>query len=41
MLAFANGAEILRVHDVGPVREALTVAEAILDPDRAAAIADR
>ena len=41
VLAFANGAEVLRVHDVGPVREALIVAEAILDPDRAAAIADR
>jgi dihydropteroate synthase len=40
VLAFANGAEVLRVHDVGPVREALTVAEAILDPDRAA-VADR
>jgi dihydropteroate synthase len=41
VLAFANGADVLRVHDAGPVREALTVAEAILDPDRAAAIADR
>ncbi len=41
VLAFANGAEVLRVHDVGPVREALTVAEAILDPERAEAIADR
>ena len=40
VLAVANGAEVLRVHDVGPVREALSVAEAILDPDRAAAIAD-
>jgi dihydropteroate synthase len=40
VLAFANGAEVLRVHDVGPVREALTVAEAILDPDRAAAVVD-
>jgi dihydropteroate synthase len=38
VIAFANGAEILRVHDAGPVREALTVAEAILDPG---AIADR
>jgi dihydropteroate synthase len=41
VLAYANGAEMLRVHEVGPLREALTVAEAILDPDRAAAIADR
>jgi dihydropteroate synthase len=40
VLAYANGAEMLRVHDVGPVREALTTAAAILDPDRAAAIAD-
>jgi dihydropteroate synthase len=41
VLAYANGAEVLRVHDAGPVREALTVAAAILDPDRAAAIVDR
>jgi dihydropteroate synthase len=41
VIALANGAEVLRVHDVGPLREALTVAGAILDPDRAAAIADR
>ena len=41
VLAYANGAEMLRVHDIGPVREALTTAAAILDPDRAAAIADR
>lgn len=41
VIACANGAEILRVHDVGPMREAMTVAEAILDPNRAAAIADR
>jgi dihydropteroate synthase len=40
VVALASGAEVLRVHDVGPVREALTVAEAILDRDRAAAIAD-
>jgi dihydropteroate synthase len=40
VVALAGGAEVLRVHDVGPVREALTVAEAILDRDRAAAIAD-
>jgi dihydropteroate synthase len=41
VLAYANGAKMLRVHDVGPVREALTTAAAILDPERAAAIADR
>jgi dihydropteroate synthase len=41
VIAYANGADVLRVHDVGPVREALTVAAAILDADRAAAIADR
>ena len=41
VIAYANGAEMLRVHDVGPMREALTVAEAILEPERAAAIADR
>jgi dihydropteroate synthase len=36
VIAYANGAGMLRVHDVGPMRQALTVAEAILDPDRAA-----
>jgi dihydropteroate synthase len=41
VIAYANGAEMLRVHDVGPMREALTVAEAILDPERAGTIADR
>jgi dihydropteroate synthase len=41
VIAFANGAEMLRVHDVRPHREALTLAEAILTPERAAAIADR
>jgi dihydropteroate synthase len=41
VIAYANGAEMVRVHDVRPVREALTVAEAILDPDRAAAVADQ
>jgi dihydropteroate synthase len=35
VIAYANGARMLRVHDVGPVRQALTVAEAILDLDRA------
>ena len=41
VIAYANGAAVLRVHDVGPIREALSVAEAILDPDRAAAVSDR
>jgi dihydropteroate synthase len=41
VIAYANGAEMLRVHDVGPMRQALTVAEAILDPERAAAIGER
>jgi dihydropteroate synthase len=34
-IAYANGARMLRVHDVKPMRDALAVAEAILDPDRA------
>ncbi|MGH2955871.1 MAG: dihydropteroate synthase [Solirubrobacterales bacterium] len=33
VIAYANGAAMLRVHDVGPHREALTVAEAILTPE--------
>jgi dihydropteroate synthase len=41
VIAYANGADVLRVHDVGPMREALIVAGAILDRERAAAIADR
>ncbi len=41
VIARANGAEALRVHDVAPMRDALTVAEAILDPERAAAIGER
>jgi len=41
VIAAANGADVLRVHDVAPMRQALTVAEAILDPERAAAVADR
>ena len=41
VIAYANGAAMLRVHDVGPLREALTVAAAILEPERAAAINDR
>jgi dihydropteroate synthase len=36
VIAYANGARMLRVHDVAPMRQALTVAEALLDPDRAA-----
>jgi dihydropteroate synthase len=36
VIAFANGARMLRVHDVAPMRQALTVAGSILDPDRAA-----
>jgi dihydropteroate synthase len=35
VIAYANGATMLRVHDVAPMRQALTVADAILDPDRA------
>jgi dihydropteroate synthase len=34
VIAYANGAVMLRVHDVAPARQALTVADAILDPDR-------
>lgn len=41
VLAVANGADALRVHDVGPVREALLAAGAILDPERAQAVGDR
>jgi dihydropteroate synthase len=40
VIAYANGAEVFRVHDVEPLRQALTVAAAILEPDRAAAVAD-
>ncbi len=40
VIAYANGASMLRVHDVAATRQALAVAEAILEPDRAAAIAD-
>jgi dihydropteroate synthase len=36
VIAYANGARLLRVHDVGPMRQAITIAEAILDPSRAA-----
>jgi dihydropteroate synthase len=38
VIAYANGARMLRVHDVAPLGQALTVAEAILDPERAAQI---
>jgi dihydropteroate synthase len=41
VIAYANGAGMLRVHDVAPMRQALAVAEAILDRERAASIADR
>jgi dihydropteroate synthase len=41
VIAYRKGAGMLRVHEVAPMRQALTVAEAILDPERAAAIADR
>ena len=32
VIAYANGARMLRVHDVAPMQEALTVADAILTP---------
>src|SRR4051794_24388979 len=35
VIASANGARMLRVHDVKPMRDALTVANAIRNPDRA------
>src|SRR5919108_2953037 len=41
VIAYANGAAMLRVHEVAPTRHALMVADAILDADRAATIADR
>jgi dihydropteroate synthase len=37
-IAYANGARMLRVHDVKPMRDALTVAEAVLDRDRASTL---
>jgi dihydropteroate synthase len=40
VLAVANGAAAVRVHDVAPVREALAIEAAILDPAIAAAIGD-
>jgi dihydropteroate synthase len=41
VIAYANGAQIIRAHDVGPVRDALVMAGAIIDPERAAAIGER
>jgi dihydropteroate synthase len=35
VIAYAKGARMLRVHDVGPMRQGLTIAETILDPSRA------
>jgi dihydropteroate synthase len=35
VIAYTNGAQMLRVHDVAPIRQALAVADAILGPDRA------
>jgi dihydropteroate synthase len=32
VIAFANGARMLRVHDVGPMRQALQLSGAVLDP---------
>ena len=40
VIAYANGASMLRVHDVAPLHQALQIADAILEPGRAAAIAD-
>jgi dihydropteroate synthase len=34
LIACVNGARMLRVHDVEPIRQALTVAEAVLNPGR-------
>ena len=41
VIAYANGARMLRVHDVGPIIQALQVTEAVLSEEHAAAIADR
>jgi dihydropteroate synthase len=35
VIAYANGASMLRVHDIAPMRQALRVADAILNPARA------
>jgi len=40
VIAYANGASMLRVHDVAPMRQALTVGESILDRDRTGAFSD-
>jgi dihydropteroate synthase len=32
VIAYANGARMLRIHEVAPLRQALTIADAILDP---------
>jgi dihydropteroate synthase len=40
VIAYANGAGMLRIHDVAPMRQAVTIADAILDEDRATAISD-
>ena len=41
VIALANGAEVFRVHDVRPVREALQVAAAILAPEAAGVTDER
>ena len=41
VVALANGAEVFRVHDVRPVREALQVAAAILEPETAGVVDER
>jgi dihydropteroate synthase len=41
VIALANGAQVFRVHDVRPVREALQVAAAILEPETAGVVDQR
>ncbi|HSJ17481.1 MAG TPA: dihydropteroate synthase, partial [Solirubrobacterales bacterium] len=41
VIALANGADVFRVHDVGPVREALQVAAAILERKTASVVDER
>ena len=41
MIAYANGARMRALHEVAPMRQALIVAEAILDPDRGSTVIDR
>jgi dihydropteroate synthase len=41
VIAYANGAEVLRVHDIAPMRDSLAAAAAILSPERAASVRDR